>query len=159
MRGLGRADAAGGQFGSRRWAAGWLTGRHQTIVPAGVGGADADELTALALSLLDEQHDLVGGRLVAAMERLGTRGVPLRRVRSDAGIRGQCVLEFGDGTALVVRPFARRDDLGAVAVASLRHRVLVSGWQDDPPSYRLGLAWQGGGRTLLAVGVAGEALS
>lgn len=117
-----------------------------------VSRADAEELDAVGRRLLAERHDDVAVQLRSALETLRRRRVPLGRVVRAGGIRGQAVLEFADGTRIVTRAVGRVD-LGAVAVAALRRRVLVQSWSDDGTRLAIELAWTGGRRRVEAVAV------
>jgi hypothetical protein len=121
--------------------------------PPLVSPEDAAELDAVGRSLLVEHHDDVAAQLRRVLETLRRRRVPLTRVTAAGGIRGQGVLVFADGTRIVARSVSR-PDLGTVAVAVLRHRVLLRSWSDDGRGLAVELVWSAGRRTVEAVAVA-----
>ncbi len=126
--------------------------RSPRVMPP-IAVADAAELDALGRELLREHHERIAARLGRLVETIKSRRVPLTRVDPDPGIRGQGILVFADGSALLARS-ARPGDLGIVAVASLVERVLLTASADNGRQFTIRLTWGADGRDLEAVAVA-----
>ena len=121
--------------------------------PLPVRPEDAAELDRIARDLAREHHRAVAGHLWLLLDTLLRRGVPLREVRPVPGIRGQGVLVFADGSAILARA-PRPGDLGMVAVASLQERVLLTAAADTGSEFAIELSWGAMARRLSAVAVA-----
>ncbi len=121
--------------------------------PLPVDPGDAAELDRIARELAREHHRAVAASLWVLLDTLHKRGVPLREVRPVPGIRGQGVLVFADGSAILARS-PRPGDLGTVAVASLQERVLLTAAADTGSEFAIQLSWGADARQLAAVAVA-----
>ncbi len=124
----------------------------------GVDPADAAELESIGRALLLEHHGRTAAHLAASVETLRARRVPVRRVRSGSGVRGQAYLVFADGTTLLAR--ARPPaDMVTLAMAAQSRRVLVTQWGDSGLDIQARLDCGGEQVLISVVAVDGDALS